>query len=529
MAVFRANAISAVAGKCPSDDLARDAARAARAAGVAIARALVVTPRRASTAAATAARVAATVTAELAAADIAASHAAAVFANVGAARDAAVAAANAAADGAAFAAIDGYAANATTLGFGANAAAVNAQAELWRLVSDDCERLDGGESVVALLAMPLWELEPEWFGKAWAQASEWMTSSGDGFGLWRGWYIRKQRGARFEFADFDVTADADFSVRLCAQGIDWWDREPAQVNAEIAGWIAELGKQDEHDASTPDSLSTDAEPPSGQDTPSPFQIREILQEIASPQAVIANGQISFRANAEFETPSGDLDAWHPRHLLDIIDVLRLGLRDNAPNPLKVGLAKYHEVLARDPDLPVITTLQACIGVVRTTFQSDDHEIWAEGLEEPFDALFQGHKRLLSDYPNLQERRRLRDQITPTPAARKVDGLNADIARFADIAAQLKELGVTDETAHAYLQSIVDIGRQIALGSGTDAPGPDDAEDWTPPAQIRADMSGVMARIESQLSLLLSITGHPNVQAALVAIAPEVARLLAFFG
>lgn len=399
---------------------------------------------------------------------------------------------------------------------------------IWREVSHDCEALTRSADINALLASPLWSIEPSWFGETWARVDFELSASPAGFALWRDWYERKLRGERFEFAGFDESAEFEFFTRLFAQDNDWWKREPATINAEIAGWVAELSNLYEADKPAPDSPLTDTASPSQQGTIAPEQVREILQEIASPQAVVANQQISFRPNAEFETPNGDLEAWLPRHLLDIIDVLRLGLRDNAPNPLKVGLAKYHEVLARDPDLPVITTLQACIGVVRITFQSDDHQIWAEGLEEPFDALFQGHERLLGDYPNLQERRRLRDQITPTPAAQKAEGLNADIARFADIAVQLKELGVTDETAHAYLQTIVDIGRQVASGSGTDA-ADDGGSGWTPPAQIRADMSGVMARIESQLSLLLSITGHPNVQAALVAITPEVARLLTLFG
>jgi hypothetical protein len=413
---------------------------------------------------------------------------------------------------------------------GSDADRETARATVWQSITDDCDQLMRKNAIESVLDSPLWPVRPpRWVDQKWALASSWLNESRDGFALWADWYARRLSGKQFAFEGFDEGADREFFTRLFAQDNLWWVDKRVDVNAEIAGWVKELSKRKEINVSALDSPLSDATSPPLQDTISPEQVREILQEIASPQAVVANGQISFRANAEFETPNGELEAWHPRHLLDIIDVLRLGLRDNAPNPLKVGLAKYYEVLARDPDLPVITTLQTCIGVVRTTFQSDGHEIWAEGLEVPFDALFHGHKRLLSDYPNLQERRRLRDQITPTPAARKIDGLNADIARFADIAAQLEELGVTDETAHAYLQSIVDIGRQIALGSGTDAPGPDDADDWTPPAQIRADMSGVMARIESQVSLLLSITGHPNFQAALVAIAPEVGRLLTFFG
>lgn len=416
-------------------------------------------------------------------------------------------------------------------------------AAFWRAVSYDLDALEKGDGVDRLLATPLWRGQgPSWVSELSAHANDWLKRSDDGFSLWHEWYARKLRGEQYEFADLGKEGEREFFIRLFDQNDGWWERKPSKINAEIAQWLTQAsnlgvphvdvdqgpvdgadalkGKYDEPIVAHPSTMGLPYNPDE--------RVRHILQEIASPQAIVADEQIRFRANAEYETPDGNLEAWHPRHLIDLVDVLRTGLSDNAPNPLKVGLCKYHEVLARDPDLPVITTLQACIGVVRATYQSDDYEFWALGLDEPFEALFQGHERLLNDYPKLHERRRLRDQISPTPVARKLEGLNSDIARFADIADQLKELGVTDEAAHAYLQSIVEIGCQVASGPVADA---SDyvGDDWTPAAQIRADMAGVAARIESQLSLLLSITGHPNVQAALAIIGPEVARLLTFFG
>lgn len=517
LAVFRAGEMLSGARKIPPAEIA--AARSAAADGAAVNAAA-----RAGAAAASYGSAAAT------AAAYASAYAAATVAYHAYASAASDAADHAARAAAALSAASTYAADSpAAYAATGNANRSAAHAAVWAALSGDCAQLEDGIAPAALLDQLLWIERPDWFQDAWGRAAKWLSRPEHGFAIWREWYFGRLEGLPHAFDRFDAAADEDFYRWIIGQNDDWWKREPAAVNADIAAKVEELRIPDNTDDPASESLSAEAASSPPPDTIRPKQVREILQEIASPQAVIANGQISFRANAEFETPDGDLETWHPRHLLDIVDVLRLGLRDNAPNPLMVGLGKYHEVLSRDPELPIITTLQACIGVVRDTRSSDGHEIWAEGLEKPFDALFEGHERLLKDYPRLQERRRLRDKITPTPAARKADGLDDDITRFADVATRLKQLGVTDDTAHSYLQALVDIARQIAIGLGSNAAEPDDTGDWPPPAQIRADMTGVMARIESQISLLLSITGHPNVQAALVAIAPELARLLTFFG
>lgn len=203
LAVFRASAISSGAAKIPLDDIAAYAAAAARAASAARA------------AAADAARAASAARAAYAAAD--AVRVAASTARASAAARAAFAADTASAASAAFA--------------------------VWQSIVVDCDRLDHGAVVGAVIEAPLWPngLLPEALAPIWTRASAWLDANPpDGFPTWREWYERKLQGKRFEFEGFNEAAEREFFDRLFAQDNSWWNRKPEAVNAEIAGWVEEL-------------------------------------------------------------------------------------------------------------------------------------------------------------------------------------------------------------------------------------------------------------------------------------------------
>jgi hypothetical protein len=222
LAVFRASAIPSGARKIPPDDIA--AARTASAAAYAA---------DAAASAAAAADADAAASAHAPASD--AARAAYAYA-AAAAADAAYAAARAAYAAAA-------ASDAAYISARAAYVAPASDAAVWLAIGGDCDRLEREVALISTLTAPLWhDALPEWLDPIWARASAWLDGSSDGFGVWREWYQRKLDGERFEFASFDADAENEFFTRLFAQNDEWWDRELAAVNADIADWVTELAK-----------------------------------------------------------------------------------------------------------------------------------------------------------------------------------------------------------------------------------------------------------------------------------------------
>lgn len=199
LAVARASGISSGARNIPPDHIAAEAARVAYAAAVFAA------PAAAAAAAA------------------AASSARSSAARSSGARGAARAGATYAADAAARA-----------------AAADNDAAAAWAALAGDCARLQDGTALAVLLAQPLWIERPDWFQDAWGRAAQWLSRPEHGFAIWREWYFGRLEGLPHAFDRFNVIADEAFYRWLIEQDDDWWKREPATVNSNIAAKVEEL-------------------------------------------------------------------------------------------------------------------------------------------------------------------------------------------------------------------------------------------------------------------------------------------------
>jgi hypothetical protein len=229
-ATFRAAAISSGARKIPPDNIA--ATRAAAAAddaaatiGATAVRAAVSAAAYAAFAATASAVSAAAVRAVDAAADAvsAASSALATFA-----ADASTSS-SAAADTSPFSSIDAY-----------SAARSAVSTSFWAALSVDCTRLQDGTAPAELLARPLWIEFTDWFQNACVRAVQWLSHPEYGFAIWREWYFGRLEGLPHAFDRFDAAADEAFYRWIIEQDDDWWKRDPATVNADIAAKVEDL-------------------------------------------------------------------------------------------------------------------------------------------------------------------------------------------------------------------------------------------------------------------------------------------------
>jgi hypothetical protein len=130
--------------------------------------------------------------------------------------------------------------------FGSAAArAVGAADNMWNVISNHCRYLEelnweGDYRVDEFHTQPFWGAgRPDWFDAEWRIARETLTQTGQGFEIWRNWLQRRIDGKATGF-DLPPDADAEISRRLIAASNDWWEREPAEVNADIKAWLTEL-------------------------------------------------------------------------------------------------------------------------------------------------------------------------------------------------------------------------------------------------------------------------------------------------
>jgi hypothetical protein len=107
---------------------------------------------------------------------------------------------------------------------------------LWSLVSRDCEYIDNFISTdnpaSALLLLPITSDYVQ-------DISSYLQNIGMGFDVWLNWFDRVYSG---DVSGFGLAPKAEYalSLRLTKATDEWWNREPALVNAEVQGWIDEL-------------------------------------------------------------------------------------------------------------------------------------------------------------------------------------------------------------------------------------------------------------------------------------------------
>lgn len=108
------------------------------------------------------------------------------------------------------------------------------------IILDDIDELDRTKNPQRLLQQPLWKDRPVEWSESWDRARRWLSSTKDGFDIWREWYHGRIEGLPHVFKDFDGEADSAFYRWLIEQNDEWWDREPGQVNADIKAKVDEL-------------------------------------------------------------------------------------------------------------------------------------------------------------------------------------------------------------------------------------------------------------------------------------------------
>lgn len=110
------------------------------------------------------------------------------------------------------------------------------------IILDDIDELDRTKNPQRLLQQPLWKDRPVEWSESWDRARRWLSSTKDGFDIWREWYHGRIEGLPHVFKDFDGEADSAFYRWLLEQRDEWWRREPGQINADIKAKVEELRK-----------------------------------------------------------------------------------------------------------------------------------------------------------------------------------------------------------------------------------------------------------------------------------------------
>lgn len=97
----------------------------------------------------------------------------------------------------------------------------------------------GADGRRALIRRPLWPTHaPADIRDRWTRERLLLGSAVHGTKIWVDWYDRRLKG-RAQGFDLSPDADAEMNRRLIAQDNEWWERDPAAVNADIAAWLAE--------------------------------------------------------------------------------------------------------------------------------------------------------------------------------------------------------------------------------------------------------------------------------------------------
>ncbi|WP_226660832.1 hypothetical protein [Alteriqipengyuania lutimaris] len=434
----------------------------------------------------------------------------------------AAAAAASAIDVAAYAAADAayavhaatHAARAATYAARAAATGGEADAAIWPVIARDCWLLADDEvSSDRLLTLHVWPDAPAWFVDSWERGHNWLRRSNDGFAIWAEWYERRIEG-KSAFSGFDDTADNAFYRYLIDQDDVWWKREPAEVNREIAAKVEELGGY------------------TGGERLGEFEVRDLLERTADPQAAVVDGKITIRANKDFGLGAGKPTVSLANQLVDLARLLADGLEDNAPRALKAALNTYAVVLEREKAKPPSDTLDPAAGVVRKLHRYDGHDSWAKGLDDTFATFLEANDRLFGRVPEEADQAKARAQIEPNKDMAATHPLIEDVKRFHELAEALRDQGVTDATAQRYFDAVIQIGMEIAYG-GPELEVPDNAtgaspENWSVKDRYRANVAGLSLQMESQIALALSVSAHPQFQAVLPMLTDFAAHMLRFF-
>jgi hypothetical protein len=121
----------------------------------------------------------------------------------------------------------------------------NRVADFWNGIEVDYRLLSASFGPGSVRWQRLLGVEPLWWSERWKAARDWLSGAGQGFEVWREWYVRRIEGRPDAFAGFDDAADKAFYHWIVEQDDDWWTREPGEVNADIKARVEELRRFDQ--------------------------------------------------------------------------------------------------------------------------------------------------------------------------------------------------------------------------------------------------------------------------------------------
>jgi hypothetical protein len=151
-------------------------------------------------------------------------------------------AASYAADAASFSSDTSFAADAASF------AATYAPADIiWEHIRADAVLIESRESAFSLFSVPLWHDEPLALQEEWKNFKTTLSAPDMANGLWGGWVEWYETVAQgqpaFGLKDRKVANTLERAIALGGKDNkfhkEFWDREPGEINREIAEWVAE--------------------------------------------------------------------------------------------------------------------------------------------------------------------------------------------------------------------------------------------------------------------------------------------------
>lgn len=173
------------------------------------------------------------------------------------------------------------------LGTTARAATVSS---MWEEIRSDAQRFENGTVVSDLLNLPLWRKPPRWWESLFRNNPYGLDFPNLGFDMWAKWF----EAAAFGKPIFGIHSENIRNALECDIALgstdgrfnkDFWDRDPASINADIKRWVDEARAEDRH-SSTSSKPPLPPESAVGQPNPSVTQFAQgetgLITAIADP-------------------------------------------------------------------------------------------------------------------------------------------------------------------------------------------------------------------------------------------------------
>jgi hypothetical protein len=262
----------------------------------------------------------------------------------------------------------------------------------------------------------------------------------------------------------------------------------------------------------------------------PRAAENILRHAASPQ-IIPKGNKIDTTNGAYEGADGVPLEWLPNHLRDCATALRASIAKNAPDQLLAPLEVYAKAIEENPRSPIVQTLVFCASMIKVAMADPDFTIWANGLENSFEAFLANHQRLVDHFPELETRLAALAELPVDYTADIRSGLSEFITLSKKVLQLLVESQLATTRAGQILEQQLTLARSIT-GSNFRVEGnepPEGADDkWTPMHDQAVNNLGVWIQVRDNLSQSLGGISHPDVEEALPRLVVAISRFIDTF-